>query len=116
MIIVFFLLSFFLGVCVCVSLSLPVCVSLSLILQRSGQAAEKDSEKIFTDLISHIETRRREVKQLIRAQQGAAVSQAEGQVERLEQEIAELRRRDAELEQLSHTEDNIHFLQVAGQP
>ncbi|KAJ8362079.1 hypothetical protein AAFF_G00398140, partial [Aldrovandia affinis] len=29
----------------------------------------------------------------------------------LEQEIAELRRRDAELEQLSHTEDHIHFLQ-----
>ena len=56
------------------------------------------------------------MKDLIRAQQGAAVSQAEGLLERLEQEIAELRRRDAELEKLSHTEDNIHFLQVTRLP
>ncbi|XP_067118108.1 E3 ubiquitin-protein ligase TRIM47-like [Osmerus mordax] len=79
--------------------------------KRSGQAAVEDSEKIFTELICSIERRRSEVKDLIRAQQGAAVSQAEGLLERLEQEIAELRRRDAELEKLSHTEDNIHFLQ-----
>ncbi|XP_062305048.1 tripartite motif-containing protein 16-like isoform X2 [Osmerus eperlanus] len=79
--------------------------------KRSGQAAVEDSERIFTELIRSIERRRSEVKDLIRAQQGAAVSQAEGLLERLEQEIAELRRRDAELEKLSHTEDNIHFLQ-----
>ncbi|XP_046873009.1 E3 ubiquitin-protein ligase TRIM16-like [Hypomesus transpacificus] len=80
-------------------------------LKLSGQAAEQDIERIFTELICSIERRRSEVKDLIRAQQGAAVSQAEGLLERLEQEIAELRRRDAELEKLSHTEDNIHFLQ-----
>ncbi|XP_067117859.1 tripartite motif-containing protein 16-like isoform X1 [Osmerus mordax] len=79
--------------------------------KRSGQAAVEDSERIFTELIRSIERRRSEVKDLIRAQQGAAVSQAAGLLERLEQEIAELRRRDAELEKLSHTEDNIHFLQ-----
>ncbi|XP_062310991.1 E3 ubiquitin-protein ligase TRIM16-like isoform X2 [Osmerus eperlanus] len=79
--------------------------------KRSGQAAVEDSERIFTELICSIKRRRSEVKDLIRAQQGAAVSQAEGLLERLEQEIAELRRRDAELEKLSHTEDNIHFLQ-----
>ncbi|XP_062304983.1 E3 ubiquitin-protein ligase TRIM47-like isoform X4 [Osmerus eperlanus] len=79
--------------------------------KRSGQAAVEDSERIFTELIRSIERMRSEVKDLIRAQQGAAVSQAEGLLERLEQEIAELRRRDAELEKLSHTEDNIHFLQ-----
>ncbi|XP_046908075.1 E3 ubiquitin-protein ligase TRIM16-like isoform X2 [Hypomesus transpacificus] len=77
----------------------------------SGQAAVEDSERIFTELIRSIERRRSEVKDLIGAQQGAALSQAEGLLERLEQEIAELRRRDAELEKLSHTEDNIHFLQ-----
>ncbi|XDV22028.1 hypothetical protein PO909_027001 [Leuciscus waleckii] len=32
-------------------------------------------------------------------------------MERLEQEINDLRRRDAELEQLSHTQHHIHFLQ-----
>ncbi|XP_046891192.1 E3 ubiquitin-protein ligase TRIM16-like isoform X3 [Hypomesus transpacificus] len=79
--------------------------------KRSGQAAVEGSERIFTGLIRSIERRRSEVKDLIRAQQGAAVSEAEGLLERLEQEIAELKRRDAELEKLSHTEDNIHFLQ-----
>ncbi|KAJ8278249.1 hypothetical protein GJAV_G00085560 [Gymnothorax javanicus] len=56
-------------------------------------------------------SQRSEVKELIRDQEKAEVSRAEGLLERLEQEIAELRRRDAELEQLSHTEDHIHFLQ-----
>ncbi|KAG7457086.1 hypothetical protein MATL_G00242820 [Megalops atlanticus] len=80
-------------------------------LTRSAQAAVEDSERIFTELICSIERTRSEVKQLIRDQEKAAVSQAEGVMEQLQQEIAELRRRDAELEQLSHTEDHIHFLQ-----
>ncbi|KAI1897058.1 hypothetical protein AGOR_G00079210 [Albula goreensis] len=80
-------------------------------LTRSAQAAVEDSERIFTELIRSIERRRSEVKELIRDQEKAAVSEAEGLLERLEQEIAELRRRDAELEQLSHTEDHILFLQ-----
>ncbi|KAJ8376917.1 hypothetical protein SKAU_G00074970 [Synaphobranchus kaupii] len=80
-------------------------------LKRSAQTAVEDSERIFTELIRSIERRRSEMKELIRDQEKAAVSRAEGLLERLEQEIAELRRRDAELEQLSHTEDHIHFLQ-----
>ncbi|XP_029932671.1 E3 ubiquitin/ISG15 ligase TRIM25-like [Myripristis murdjan] len=46
----------------------------------------------------------------IRSQQKAVVSRAEELEEKLKQEIAELRRKDAELEQLSHTEDHTHFL------
>ncbi|KAI1888782.1 hypothetical protein AGOR_G00172260 [Albula goreensis] len=80
-------------------------------LTRSAQTTMKNSNRIFTELIRSIERRRSEVKELIRDQEKAAVSRAEGLLERLEQEIAELRRRDAELEQLSHTEDHIHFLQ-----
>ncbi|KAG9332007.1 hypothetical protein JZ751_016283, partial [Albula glossodonta] len=79
-------------------------------LTRSAQAAVEDSERIFTELIRSIERRRSEVKELIRDQEMAAVSRAERHLKRLEQEIAELRRRDAELEQLSHTDDHIHFL------
>ncbi|XP_051985235.1 tripartite motif-containing protein 16-like protein isoform X2 [Xyrauchen texanus] len=78
--------------------------------KRSAQSAVKDSERIFTELIRSIERSRSEVTQLIRDQEKAAVSRAEGLLERLEQEIADLRKRDAELEQLSHTEDHIHFL------
>ena len=53
-----------------------------------------------------------ELKQLIQANMQAAMSQAEGYVERLEHEISELQRRDAELRLILETEDNIHFLQV----
>ncbi|XP_016377166.1 tripartite motif-containing protein 16-like, partial [Sinocyclocheilus rhinocerous] len=66
----------------------------------SAQTAVEDSERIFTELI-----------QLIKDQEKAAVSRAKGRLERLEQEINDLRRRDAELEQLSHTQDHIQFLQ-----
>ncbi|XP_016385392.1 tripartite motif-containing protein 16-like protein [Sinocyclocheilus rhinocerous] len=79
--------------------------------KRSAQAAVEDSERIFTELIRSIERSRSEVTQLIRDQENAAVSRAEGQLEQLEQEIEDLRRRDAELEQLSHTDNHIHFLQ-----
>ncbi len=72
----------------------------------------EDSERIFTELIRSIERSHSEVTQMIRDQEKAVVSQAEELMERLEQEIDDLRRRDAELEQLSQTHDHIHFLQV----
>ncbi|XP_061095802.1 tripartite motif-containing protein 16-like isoform X2 [Conger conger] len=78
---------------------------------QSLKEGVQDSEIVVIELIHSIERRHFEVKELIRDQEKAEVSQAEGLLERLEQEIAELRRRDAELEQLSHTEDHIHFLQ-----
>ncbi|KAG5285007.1 hypothetical protein AALO_G00033020 [Alosa alosa] len=79
-------------------------------LKGSAQTAVEDSERIFTEMIRSIERRRSEVKELIRVQEKAEVSRAEGLLKRMEQEIAELKRRDAELEQLSHTKDHIHFL------
>ncbi|XP_048011247.1 tripartite motif-containing protein 16-like [Megalobrama amblycephala] len=79
--------------------------------KRSAQTAVEDSERIFTELIRSIERRHSEATQRIRDQEKTAVSRAEGQLEHLEQEINDLRRRDAELEQLSHTQDHIHFLQ-----
>nr|XP_029541613.1 tripartite motif-containing protein 16-like isoform X1 [Oncorhynchus nerka] len=79
--------------------------------KHSAQAAVEDSDNIFTELICSIERRSSEVKELIRAQEKAQVNQAEGLLEQLKQEIAELRKRSTELEQLSHTEDHIHFLQ-----
>ncbi|GAA6083207.1 E3 ubiquitin/ISG15 ligase TRIM25-like [Tachysurus ichikawai] len=76
-----------------------------------SQAAVDDSEMIFTELISSMEKRRSEVMELIRAQEKAEVSRAERLLNQLEQEIADLKRRVTELEQLSHTHDDIHFLQ-----
>ncbi|XP_016362446.1 tripartite motif-containing protein 16-like protein [Sinocyclocheilus anshuiensis] len=74
------------------------------------QAAVKESEMIFSDLIRSIKKNRSDVTRLIRDQERAVVSQTEGLLERLEQEIADLRRKNAELEQLKHTDDHIHFL------
>ncbi|XP_058872590.1 tripartite motif-containing protein 16-like [Acipenser ruthenus] len=80
-------------------------------LKRSACIEIKESEKIFTELIRSIEKIHTEVIELIGANKKAAVNQAEGRMKKLEQEIAELRRRNTELKQLSETEDHIHFLQ-----
>ncbi|XP_067219384.1 E3 ubiquitin-protein ligase TRIM47-like [Chanodichthys erythropterus] len=79
--------------------------------KRSAEAAVKVSEKIFTKLIQSIKKSRSEVTQMIRDQEKAAVSRAKERLEQLEQEIDDLWRRDAELEQLSQTDDHIHFIQ-----
>ncbi|XP_017346794.1 E3 ubiquitin/ISG15 ligase TRIM25 [Ictalurus punctatus] len=79
-------------------------------IKRRSQAAVDESEKIFTGLISSMEKKRSEVKELIRDQEKAELSRAERLLKQLEQEIADLKRRVTELEQLSHTHDHIHFL------
>ncbi|XP_063050682.1 tripartite motif-containing protein 16-like, partial [Engraulis encrasicolus] len=75
---------------------------------------------MFTEMIRSIERRCSEVTELIRAQEKAEVSRAEGLLKRLEQEIAELKRRDAEMKQLSLTQDPFHFLKnivsITGRP
>ncbi|XP_071753230.2 tripartite motif-containing protein 16-like [Centroberyx gerrardi] len=79
-------------------------------INLSADKAVEDSEKIFTELVRLIEKRSSDVKQQIRSRQKAEASRAEELQEKLKQEIAELRRKDTELEQLSHTEDHTHFL------
>uniref|UniRef100_A0A3B1K546 Tripartite motif-containing protein 16-like n=1 Tax=Astyanax mexicanus TaxID=7994 RepID=A0A3B1K546_ASTMX len=81
-------------------------------IKFSAQSAVEDSERIFTELICSIEKKRSEVTELIRDQEKTELSAAEELLEQLEQEITDLKRRNTELEQLSHTEDHIHFLQV----
>ncbi|XP_047676530.1 E3 ubiquitin/ISG15 ligase TRIM25-like [Tachysurus fulvidraco] len=81
------------------------------IIKIRSQAAVDDSERIFTEMIISIEKKRSEVTELIRAQEKDEVSRDERLLNQLEQEIADLKRRVTELEQLSHTHDDIHFLQ-----
>ncbi|KAF7670365.1 hypothetical protein LDENG_00228440 [Lucifuga dentata] len=76
----------------------------------SADEAVRNSEKIFTELIHVIEKRSSDVKQQIRSQQESEVNRAQELQEKLQQEIADLRRKDGELEQLSHTEDHLLFL------
>ncbi|XP_067446938.1 tripartite motif-containing protein 16-like [Thunnus thynnus] len=79
-------------------------------VNRSTDKAVKDSEKIFTELICLIRKRSSDVKQQIRSQQETEVSRVKELQEKLKQEITELKRKDAELKQLSHTEDHNQFL------
>ncbi|XP_014878382.1 tripartite motif-containing protein 16-like [Poecilia latipinna] len=79
-------------------------------INHSADKTVEDSEKIFTELIRLLQKRSSEVKQQIRSQQETEVSRVKDVQEKLEQEITELKRKDAELEQLSHTEDHTQFL------
>ncbi|KAI3374609.1 hypothetical protein L3Q82_021187, partial [Scortum barcoo] len=77
---------------------------------RSADKAVEDSEKIFSQLIRLIQKRSSDVKQQLRSQQETEVSRVKELQEKLEQEITELKRKDADLKQLSHTEDHTQFL------
>nr|XP_020496778.1 tripartite motif-containing protein 16-like isoform X1 [Labrus bergylta] len=79
-------------------------------INGSADKAVEGSEKIFTEMIRLMEKRRSDVKQQVRSQQQTEVSRVRELQEKLEQEITELKRRDAELEKLSHTQDHNQFL------
>ncbi|XP_054481284.1 finTRIM family, member 67 [Anoplopoma fimbria] len=80
-------------------------------LSRSARVAAAESDALFTELIRSIELKRFEVRELINAQEKTAVSQAEQLLEKIQKEIAELKKNEAELDKLSHTEDHVRFLQ-----
>ncbi|KAI3376256.1 hypothetical protein L3Q82_016761 [Scortum barcoo] len=77
-----------------------------------NSANTKDCDQIFVELISSMQRRREEVWQLIIDQEKAAVAQAEARQLQLQEEITKLRRRNTDLEQLSHADDYIHMIEV----
>lgn len=85
-------------------------------MQHSAEAAAEESERILSRLIRSIEKRGGEVKELIRHQEKAAVGKVEELLEKIQREMAELRRADGELERLSCDEDHVRFLQVRSDP
>ncbi|CAK6971866.1 finTRIM family%2C member 82 [Scomber scombrus] len=80
-------------------------------LKNSAQRAMVESQKMFEDMIRSIERMRSEVTKLIGINEKAAFNQAEALIERLEQEIDELKKKESGLKQLYSTDDHIHFLQ-----
>ncbi|KAM9335211.1 tripartite motif-containing protein 16-like [Symphorus nematophorus] len=79
-------------------------------VNRSADKAVEDSEKVFTELIRVIEERSSDVKQQIRSWQKTEVSRDKELQDKLNKEIAALKKKDAELEQISRTEDHTQFL------
>ncbi|XP_039608955.1 E3 ubiquitin/ISG15 ligase TRIM25-like [Polypterus senegalus] len=72
----------------------------------------EENEKSFTALIRCIEEAHRKLTERIREQEKKEMEKAEGLMEQLKKEIEELKRREAELKELSETKDHLHFLQV----
>ncbi|XP_041642908.1 tripartite motif-containing protein 16-like [Cheilinus undulatus] len=79
-------------------------------INRSADKAVEDSQEIFTQLIRLMEERRSDVAQQVRSQQESQVSRVKELEEKLRQEIAELKRKDGELQTLSQTQDHNQFL------
>ncbi|XP_036452740.1 E3 ubiquitin-protein ligase TRIM39-like [Colossoma macropomum] len=80
--------------------------------KKSTEKEKADSVEVFRALLRCIERSQAELLEVMEEKQKAAERQAEEFIKELEQEITELKRRDTELEQLSHTEDHLHLLQV----
>ncbi|XP_051727463.1 zinc finger protein RFP-like isoform X2 [Ctenopharyngodon idella] len=88
-------------------------------VKHSAEVRKINTEKekaarveLFTDLIRSIERCQTELLEMMEEQQKAAEKQEEVLIEELEQEITELKMRNTELEQLSHTEDHLRLLQI----
>lgn len=79
-------------------------------INLSADEAVRDSEKNFTEMKRLVDKRSAEVRQQIQSEQENEVRRAKELEEKLQQEIAELRRKDTELEMLSRTEDHLHFI------
>ncbi|XP_041649712.1 tripartite motif-containing protein 16-like [Cheilinus undulatus] len=79
-------------------------------IDRSADKAVEDSQKIFTQLIRLMEKQRSDVTQQVRYQQESETSRVKELEEKLKREIAELKRKDSELQMLSQTQDHNQFL------
>uniref|UniRef100_A0A673FNN5 E3 ubiquitin-protein ligase TRIM39-like n=1 Tax=Sinocyclocheilus rhinocerous TaxID=307959 RepID=A0A673FNN5_9TELE len=87
-------------------------------IKHSGELRKQSMEKekagsieLFTALMLSIEKCQAELLEKMEEKQKAAEEQEEELIEELQQEITELKRRDSELEQLSHTEDHLQLIQ-----
>ncbi|KAG2465950.1 TRI25 ligase, partial [Polypterus senegalus] len=76
----------------------------------------EENEKSFTALIRCIEEAHRKLTERIREEEKKETGNAEQIMERTEKEIEELKRREAELTELSETKDHLQFLQVTVTP
>ncbi|XP_059200923.1 tripartite motif-containing protein 16-like [Centropristis striata] len=70
-------------------------------INRSAKKAVKDNEKTFNELISLMRRRSSELKQQVRSQQETEVRRVKELQEKLQQEITELKRKEAEVHELS---------------
>ncbi|XP_058474015.1 tripartite motif-containing protein 16-like [Solea solea] len=79
-------------------------------LTLSADKAVKDTDEVFTEMMRLLQKRSSDVKQQIRSKLETEVRRVIDAEEKLQQEITELKKREAELKQLSLTHDHNQFL------
>ncbi|KAL3989183.1 hypothetical protein ACER0C_013501 [Sarotherodon galilaeus] len=80
------------------------------VISSSADEAARNSQTVFSQLAQLIARRSSEVQQQIRIQQETETCRVKELEEKVQNEIAELKKKDWELKQLSYTEDHHHFL------
>ncbi|CAI5677094.1 unnamed protein product [Oreochromis niloticus] len=80
------------------------------VIRSSADEAARNSQTVFSQLAQLIARRSSEVQQQIRIQQETETCRVKELEEKVQNEIAELKKKDWELKQLSYTEDHHHFL------
>ncbi|XP_049904234.1 E3 ubiquitin-protein ligase TRIM39-like [Epinephelus moara] len=82
-------------------------------VQLSSGNTEREIEEslqVFNNLLHSVQKGQAELVEVIGARQKQVEGKTRGLIMELEQEIEELRRRNTELEQLSHTEDDLYLM------
>ncbi|KAM9832230.1 tripartite motif-containing protein 16-like [Neosynchiropus ocellatus] len=79
-------------------------------INHCANKAVKDSQEIINQLIQNLQRRMSDEEQQIRSRQQSEAARVRGLQEQLQQEIAELRKKDAELQQLSLADSHTVFL------
>ncbi|XP_062420447.1 E3 ubiquitin-protein ligase TRIM21-like [Pungitius pungitius] len=81
-------------------------------LSEEDAGREKaEGVQVFTDLMESVERGLKDLLKTIEEKQETTKKQAEAFIRELDQEISELMKRSAEVEQLSRSEDHLHLLQ-----
>ncbi|KAI5610867.1 bloodthirsty-relatedprotein family, member 6 [Silurus asotus] len=80
--------------------------------KRQKKKETSESVEVFTALIHSIKKSQAELQKVMEKKQKAVKKQAGGLVKELEEEIDKLKRRDAKIEQLSHSDDHLHLIQI----
>uniref|UniRef100_A0A3Q2PFJ2 E3 ubiquitin/ISG15 ligase TRIM25-like n=1 Tax=Fundulus heteroclitus TaxID=8078 RepID=A0A3Q2PFJ2_FUNHE len=82
-------------------------------LKASSSAVLEESEALFAEIAHRLEKTKAEVQGLLVAKGRAAVGRVERDMELLEKDLEELRKRDEEISQLLLTEDDVRLSQAA---
>ncbi|XP_039608621.1 E3 ubiquitin/ISG15 ligase TRIM25-like [Polypterus senegalus] len=81
-------------------------------MKLSVKRVMREHEESFNNLIHCIEESHKKLTETIRKQEKRETEKTEGVMEQLKKEIKVLKRREAELNELSETKDHLHFLQT----